>query len=92
MPLYETLADAYDWLVPDALLDPAGSASALAPALAEVPAGGRVLDCAAGTGQLAVGLALRGNACGFWFSRLLRSRHRQAISASWEWQDQCEAW
>jgi len=60
MPLYETLADVYDWLVPDALLAPAGSASALAPALAEVTAGGRVLDCAAGTGQLAVGLALRG--------------------------------
>jgi len=60
MPLYETLADAYDWLVPDALLAPAGSASAFAPALAEVRAGGRVLDCAAGTGQLAVGLALRG--------------------------------
>ena len=60
MPLYETLADAYDWLVPDALVAPAGSASAVAPALAGVPAGGRVLDCAAGTGQLAVGLALRG--------------------------------
>src|SRR5690348_7182006 len=60
MPLYDTLADAYDWLVPDALLAPAGSAAAFAPFLAEVPEGGRVLDCAAGTGELAVGLAQLG--------------------------------
>src|SRR4051812_34619866 len=60
MTLYETLAAVYDWLVPDALLTPEGSADAFAPALAELPRGARVLDCAAGTGQLAVGLALRG--------------------------------
>ena len=60
MPLYETLAAVYDWLVPDALLAPEGSAAAFVPALAGVPAGGRLLDCAAGTGQVAVGLALRG--------------------------------
>jgi len=60
MALYETLAAVYDWLVADELLTPEGSAAAFAPALAEVPDGARVLDCAAGTGQLAVGLALRG--------------------------------
>ncbi|HWT26180.1 MAG TPA: methyltransferase domain-containing protein [Solirubrobacteraceae bacterium] len=60
MTEYDALADVYDWLVPEELLTPEGSAAAFAPALAELPAGARVLDCAAGTGQLAVGLALRG--------------------------------
>jgi SAM-dependent methyltransferase len=58
--VYETLAGVYDWLVPDELLSPAGSAAAFAAVLADVPPGARVLDCAAGTGQLAVGLAQRG--------------------------------
>ena len=58
--MYAELASVYDWLVPDALLTPEGSAAAFAPALAEVPDRARILDCAAGTGQLAVGLALRG--------------------------------
>jgi SAM-dependent methyltransferase len=54
---YDTLADVYDWLVPDALLEPEGAAAAFA----ELDLGRRVLDCAAGTGTVAVGLALRGH-------------------------------
>ncbi len=55
--MYGTLAAVYDWLVPDALLSPEGSAEAYAPLLEPRT---RVLDCAAGTGTLAVGLALAG--------------------------------
>jgi SAM-dependent methyltransferase len=55
--VYEKLAAVYDYLVPDELLTPEGSAAAFAPLLEP---GSRVLDCAAGTGTLAVGLALRG--------------------------------
>jgi len=56
--MYDTLADVYDWLVPEPLRTPEGAAAAFA---GVVPAGAaRVLDCAAGTGQLAVGLALAG--------------------------------
>jgi SAM-dependent methyltransferase len=55
--MYETLAAVYDFLVPDELLTPEGSAAAFAPLLER---GSRVLDCAAGTGTLAVGLALQG--------------------------------
>lgn len=57
---YDTLAGVYDWLVPEALLTPEGSVAAFAGVVDGLPAGGRVLDCAAGTGQLAVGLARRG--------------------------------
>src|SRR4051812_18343798 len=57
---YDELADVYDWLVPDALLTPEGSVEAFAMVTGELNAGARVLDCAAGAGQLAVGLALRG--------------------------------
>jgi SAM-dependent methyltransferase len=57
---YDTLAEAYDWLVPDALLTPRGSAATFAAWTAALPPGARILDCAAGTGQLAVGLALEG--------------------------------
>jgi SAM-dependent methyltransferase len=57
---YDTLALVYDWLVPEALLTPQGSAAALGAVVDELAPGMRVLDCAAGTGQLAVGLALRG--------------------------------
>jgi 2-polyprenyl-3-methyl-5-hydroxy-6-metoxy-1,4-benzoquinol methylase len=60
VPAYDALASVYEWFVPDELLEPAGAVAAFAPVVAELPAGGRVLDCAAGTGQLAVGLALRG--------------------------------
>jgi SAM-dependent methyltransferase len=58
--VYDTLADVYDWLVPEALLEPEGSAAAFDMVLDELSAGARVLDCACGTGTLAVGLALRG--------------------------------
>ena len=58
--MYDTLADFYDFLVPEALLSPEGSAAAFEDVVAELPAGARVLDCACGTGTLAVGLALRG--------------------------------
>jgi SAM-dependent methyltransferase len=60
MALYETLAEVYEWLVPDELLSPEGSAAAFGDLLADLPPGPRVLDCAAGGGQLAVGLAQRG--------------------------------
>jgi SAM-dependent methyltransferase len=59
MTLYGTLAEVYEWLLPDELLEPAGSAAAFAGVLEGLPPGARVLDCAAGTGQLAVGLAQR---------------------------------
>jgi SAM-dependent methyltransferase len=58
--VYDTLADVYAFLVPDELLTPEGSAAAFAPVLEGVPPGARVLDCACGTGELAVGLALAG--------------------------------
>jgi len=55
---YDTIAALYEFLVPEALLTPHGSAAAFA---AHVPEGGaRVLDCACGTGTLTVGLALAG--------------------------------
>jgi len=57
---YDTLASVYDWIVPEALTTPRGSVEAFLPYLEGVAPGARVLDCAAGTGPLAVGLALRG--------------------------------
>ena len=57
---YDTLAGVYEWLVPEPLLTPQGAARAFDSVIDTVPAGARVLDCACGTGQLAVGLALRG--------------------------------
>jgi SAM-dependent methyltransferase len=57
---YDALADVYDWLVPDALLTPQGSAAAFAGVVDALEPGARVLDCAAGPGRLAVGLALAG--------------------------------
>jgi SAM-dependent methyltransferase len=57
---YDSLASAYAWLVPDALLEPEGAAAAFAGVTDGLAPGARVLDCACGTGQLAVGLALRG--------------------------------
>jgi SAM-dependent methyltransferase len=58
--VYAALADVYDFLVPEALLSPEGSAAAYEPVLAELEPGARVLDCACGTGTLAAGIALRG--------------------------------
>ena len=57
---YEPLVEVYEWLVPESLLEPEGAADAFTSVLDAIPTGARVLDCAAGTGQLAVGLALRG--------------------------------
>jgi SAM-dependent methyltransferase len=54
---YDTIAGVYDFFVPDAVLTPQAGADAFA---AHVEPGARVLDCACGTGTLAVGLALRG--------------------------------
>lgn len=60
MVAYDELASVYDWLVPDALMEPEGAVAAFDAVVERIPSGGRVLDCAAGTGQLAVGLARRG--------------------------------
>jgi SAM-dependent methyltransferase len=57
---YDTLAHVYEWLIPDELLTPAGSAAAFSPLLGDVEPPARILDCAAGSGELAVGLALMG--------------------------------
>ena len=58
--MYKALAEVYDFLVPEALLTPEGSAAAFEVVIAELEPGARVLDCACGTGTLAAGLALRG--------------------------------
>jgi SAM-dependent methyltransferase len=57
---YDALASVYAWLVPETLLEPEGAAAAFAAVTDGLAPGARVLDCACGTGQLAVGLALRG--------------------------------
>jgi SAM-dependent methyltransferase len=57
---YEKLASVYEWLLDDAIITPEGQLAAFAPILDGLPPRGRVLDCAAGTGLLAVGLALGG--------------------------------
>ncbi len=60
MPAYADLASVYEFLTPEPLLTPEGNVAAFAPWIDALPAGARVLDCAAGVGLLAVGLALRG--------------------------------
>jgi SAM-dependent methyltransferase len=57
---YDDLVSVYDWIVPDELLIPEGSAAAFLPYVDGLAPGARVLDCACGTGPLAVGLAQRG--------------------------------
>jgi ubiquinone/menaquinone biosynthesis C-methylase UbiE len=54
---YEALPDVYEWLIPDAKVTPAGAVAAFGDLVSSLPPGARVLDCACGTGQLAVGLA-----------------------------------
>jgi len=54
---YAALAEAYEWLIPEAMLSPAGSAAAFSDVVSVLPPAARVLDCSCGTGQLAVGLA-----------------------------------
>jgi SAM-dependent methyltransferase len=57
---YDTLASVYDWIVPEAMVSTEGSAAAFLPYMEGVARGARILDCAAGAGPLAVGLAQRG--------------------------------
>ncbi len=54
---YGALPDVYEWLIPDAMLTPAGAGAAFSELVESLPPNARVLDCACGTGQLAVGLA-----------------------------------
>jgi SAM-dependent methyltransferase len=92
---YDTLAEVYDWLVPELVLTPQGSAAAFGDVVDALPPGGRILDCAAGTGQLAVGLALRGfevvatDASGAMVERTRRlagehGAELRAVTSSWE--------
>lgn len=58
---YGALVDVYEWLIGDDKLTPADSAAVYCSDLGSaVPPHVRVLDCACGTGQLAVGLASLG--------------------------------
>jgi SAM-dependent methyltransferase len=57
---YAQLAPVYEWLLDDALITPEGQLAAFSPLLEQLPPRAPVLDCAAGTGLLAVGLALGG--------------------------------
>jgi SAM-dependent methyltransferase len=57
---YQTLAGVYEWLVPEPLLTPEGSVTAFAHIIDALAPTAQVLDCAAGTGELAVGLRLLG--------------------------------
>jgi SAM-dependent methyltransferase len=57
---YGTLAGVYEYLLPESVLTPEANVASYAQAAATFEPGARVLDCAAGIGLLAVGLALRG--------------------------------
>ena len=57
---YGTLAGVYEGLVPESVLSPEGCVAAFGHVVDALDPGARVLDCAAGIGQLAVGLRLRG--------------------------------
>jgi SAM-dependent methyltransferase len=92
---YDALADVYDWLAPDALLTPQGSVAAFARVVDGLEPGARVLDCAAGTGQLAVGLALAGfrvtasDASGAMVQRTQRlarehGAHTSVVTCAWD--------
>jgi SAM-dependent methyltransferase len=92
---YAALAGVYEWLMRDDMLTPEGSAAAHAEAIARLAPGARVLDCAAGTGELAVGLALRGfdvvasdaSAAMIARTRALADRHGarvRAVTCAWE--------
>lgn len=54
---YGALSEAYEWLIRDDLATPAGAAARFEGLVTSLPPNARVLDCACGTGQLAVGLA-----------------------------------
>jgi SAM-dependent methyltransferase len=57
---YGTLAGVYEWLVPEPLHTPEGSVAAFAEIVNALDPETRVLDCAAGRGELGVGLRLKG--------------------------------
>ena len=54
---YSALAEVYEWLISDGKVAPSAFAAAFDDVVALLPPDARVLDCACGTGQLAVGLA-----------------------------------
>jgi SAM-dependent methyltransferase len=58
--MYDALAAVYEFTVPEALLSPEGSFAAFRDVVGGLPPGAAVLDCACGTGTLAVGLAQAG--------------------------------
>jgi SAM-dependent methyltransferase len=58
--MYDRLAPVYDFLVSDEQLTPVGCVRALTQCVELPRPGARILDCAAGTGRLAVGLAMGG--------------------------------
>jgi 2-polyprenyl-3-methyl-5-hydroxy-6-metoxy-1,4-benzoquinol methylase len=60
MAPYATLADVYAWLVPESLLTPEGVVRTFEDVIGTLDPSTPVLDCAAGRGELAVGLRLRG--------------------------------
>ena len=57
---YGALSDVYEWLMPEGKLTPEGSVATFKDLVEQLPPKARVLDCACGTGQLAVGLAALG--------------------------------
>ncbi len=92
---YHALAGVYEWLVPEGMLEPEGAVAAFGPQVGALPAGAAVLDCSAGTGELAVGLALRGfdvtasdaSPAMIERTRALAARHGVAVDArvcAWE--------
>lgn len=59
---YGELSDVYEWLIGDDKLTPAKAAAVYySDVVSSLPPNARVLDCACGTGQLAVGLASLGH-------------------------------
>ncbi len=54
---YGALPGVYEWLIPDEKLTPSGAVEAWGDLVGSLPTNARVLDCACGTGQLAVGLS-----------------------------------
>src|SRR5690348_13068485 len=57
---YGTLAEVYEWLIPESMLTPEGTVQTYERIVDELGPDARMLDCAAGTGELAVGLRLSG--------------------------------
>ncbi len=93
---YGALSDVYEWLIGDDKLTPADAAAFYCrDVVGSLPPGARVLDCACGTGQLAVGLASLGldvvaaDASAGMVRRTEQLAHQQGVSlralrASWD--------